>query len=82
MTFLEALRSLEKRIDKLNVKFPDGDRMEWQIAWAKVGAYFRTRSDWADEQLKNGAMDISEWYLEHMKMIEEYSRRPRGNPWD
>jgi hypothetical protein len=72
MTFLEAIHSIEKVVSRLGMRYKDGERMEPIRALGKIGRFHGSRYDSVIHQMSHQQITVEEYYLEMMKMIQEY----------
>lgn len=77
MTFLDAINSVEKRMSRLNIKFKDGTPMHPIVAQGRVGRFHGKRYDFVIDSLDHGEITIDHYFLEMMRMINEYATRSR-----
>lgn len=77
MTFLEAIHSIEKVVSRLGMRYKDGERMEPIRALGKIGRFNGIRYDQILQQMRQQEMTVEEYYLEMMKLIQEYWVRVR-----
>jgi len=77
VTFLEAINALEKKVSKLGIKYKDGTPMEPVAAMGRIGRLHGDRYDQVINDLEHGKITCDAYFLEMMKMIEEYQTRER-----
>lgn len=82
MTFLEAIEAIEKKVDKLGIRFKDGTRMPPVVALGKIGVFHGRRFDFVVDSLDQGLISVDVYFMEMIKMITEYHSRDRESVWE
>ena len=77
MTFLQAINSLEKRIEKIGMRHPDGTPLEPVIAMGKIGRFHGERYNEVIDAMERAELSIEQYFTEMIKMIMEYQNRER-----
>jgi hypothetical protein len=72
MTFLEATNSIEKVVSRLGIWYKEGERMEPIRALGKIGRFHGSRYDQLIQKMSHQQITVEAYYLEMMKMIQEY----------
>lgn len=78
MQFLQAITSIEKKVEAIHIRWPDGSAMHPIEALAVVGQFHGERYNSCLDCLAEGEFTVAEYYLEMIRMITEYSARDRG----
>lgn len=76
MSFLEAIKAIEKRVEGIHIRLKDGTPIAPVVALGRIGRYHGARYDFVIEELYEGRERVEWYYTEMIKMIMGYEKRP------